>query len=57
MCYITNNKSTKKGRCVTMFDWLNDVTKGEDSLRPRLTKIGIAILIIWVLLSIWSYLN
>jgi len=34
------------GGGVTLFDWLHDVTKGEDPLRPWLTKIGIAIIVI-----------
>jgi hypothetical protein len=40
-----------------LFDWLHDVTKGEDTLMPRLIKIGIAIIVIGVLLSIWRNLN
>ncbi len=40
-----------------LFDWLHDVRKGKDTIRPMLIKIGIAIIIIGVLLSIWNYFN
>jgi len=40
-----------------LFDWLHDVTKGEDPLKPRLIKIAIAILVIYILFSIWGCFN
>jgi hypothetical protein len=41
---------------MNLFDWLHDVTKGEDTLRPKLVKISIVIIVIIVLSIAWDLL-
>jgi hypothetical protein len=36
---------------VQLFDWLHDVTKGEDTLRPKLVKVSL-IIFVFIVLSI-----
>ncbi len=40
-----------------LFDWLHDVNKGEDTLRPKLVKISIVIIVIIVLSIVWDLLR
>jgi len=40
-----------------IFDWLHDVTKGEDTLRPKLVKGSIVFIIFIVLSIVWGLLR
>ncbi len=42
---------------MNLFDWFHDVTKGEDTLRPKLVKISIVIIVIIVLSIAWDLLR
>jgi len=42
---------------MNLFDWLHDVTKGEDTLRPKLVKLSIVIIVIIVLSIAWDILK
>jgi hypothetical protein len=42
---------------MNMFDWLHDGTKGEDTLRPKLVKISIVIIVIIALSIAWDILK
>ena len=37
-----------------LFDWLHDVTKDEDTLRPKLVKVSIVIIVFIVLSIVWD---
>ena len=42
---------------MNMFDWFHDVTKGEDTLRPKLVKVSIVIIVFIVLSIAWGLLR
>ncbi len=40
---------------MNIFDWLHDVTKGEDTLRPKFIRVLIILVVIGILCSLWNY--
>jgi len=42
---------------MNLFDWLHDETKGEDTLRPKLVKVSIVIIVFIVLPILWGLLR
>jgi len=42
---------------MNLFDWLHDVTKGEDTLKPILIRTVIVLIVTIILWNIWSILR
>jgi len=38
-------------------DWLHDVSKGEDTFRPKMAKVSIVIILFIVLSIVWSFIR
>lgn len=42
---------------MNFFDWLHDASKGEDTLRPKMVKVSIVIIVFIVLSILWSLIK
>ena len=39
---------------MNIFDWLHDVSKGEDTFRPKMVKVSIVIILFAIMSALWS---
>lgn len=42
---------------MNIFDWLHDVSKGEDTFRPKMVKVSIVIILFIILSIVWSFIR
>ena len=42
---------------MNFFDWLHDVSKGEDTFRPKMVIVSIVIIVFIILSIVWSFIR